>query len=169
MPSAKAKQRAQKQTKSFTRFISVLRSEVVLNAFEVNKEIARRVVQLARQTIKTQAYNWIPLSQKYLERKIAEGYDRRIYIRTGELLDGISWGVTHGRIWVGIPSRKIHKDSGLPLWLLSRFLEFGTSTIPPRPIWRPVLSTVMGERADFAKRYRKALTQGMARARRGKK
>ena len=166
--SAKTKQRAKQQAKGFTKFLSVLRTEAVLNAYEVNKQIARRIVELSKQKIEQQEYHWIPLSEHYLDQKIREGHDPRIYIRTREFLGSIGWGVTHGRIWAGIPAQKIHEDSGLPLWLLARFLEFGTSRIPPRPIWRPVLSTVMGERPDFAVRYRKALKQSMrGKARRG--
>jgi hypothetical protein len=185
---AKARKRIKKNRKTYTKFISVFREETELKAFEVNKAIAKAYANEAKDIIKKQSYKWRPLSKKYKEDKIRRGYDSRIYIRTGEFLAAVSWGVTHGRVWTGIPSRKKHEGKfarsdeperdPIPLWLLARWLEYGTSyrevmpdgktvktvMIPPRPIWRPLLAKfVKEEKSKFGKRYRKAFNKAVKR------
>jgi hypothetical protein len=157
-----------RKKKAFTQFLAMFGNTVSLQATEGNKEIAKAITDEAKLVIEQQRYRHQPLNPDYRDRKEAEGYDTRILIRTGEYLESISWGVTHGRVWAGVPSRKIHEDSGLPLHVLARIHEFGTSTIPPRPVWRPLLSKYSRggtKRQWFAKRYRKAAEQALRRAR----
>lgn len=152
----KVKRKAGQRKKAFTQFMSVMASSVEVTATEYNKRVAKEMVQEAKRVIKTQQYNWQPLSTRYLARKKKQGHDERIYIRTGEFLKAISWGVTHGKIWWGIPTNVIHEDSGLPLKLLAKWLEFGTRLMPPRPIWRPILSKFIRKKKMFAKECRKS-------------
>lgn len=196
MPKAKRTTKAglKKKKKTFTKFISVFKEEVSLAGFKCNKEIAREYSKEAKDVIERQRYNWHPLSPRYLKDKVSKGYDHRIYIRTGELLASISWGVTHGKVWTGIPSRVKHvgkfanpdepKREPTPMWLLARWLEYGTFDwvevvkkvkgkkkittiktvrIPPRPIWRPLLSKYVRIKPKFGKRYRKAMDQAIRR------
>lgn len=137
---AKRKTKARKQIKqkqrNYTKFISVFREEVELKAFECNKEFARDYATKAKQVIEGQLYNWTPLSRRYLEYKIGRGYDARIYVRSGEFLASISWGVTAGRVWTGIPARKMYtgrferadepERKRFPMRVLARWLEYGT-------------------------------------------
>lgn len=188
MPKAKRTTKAQlkKKRKTHTKFMSVFAEEVELHAFECNKEIAKEMSEEAKEVIESQRYKWRPLSPQYLEDKIEGGYDPRIYIRTGEFLQSISWGVTHGKVWTGIPSRVMHTGKldradapdqrPIPMWLLARWLEFGATQsrvgpsgdlykiiLPPRPIWRPLLAKYARLRPKFGKRYRKALDQAVKR------
>lgn len=153
------------KVKAFTKFMSVFIEEVSLKAFECNKEIAKAVTEKAKEVIEEQLFDWTPLTKKYLERKITEGYDPRIYIRSREFLMSISWGVTHGRVWSGVPARKIHEDSGLPMHVLARIHEYGAPSvgIPPRPLWRPIISMFVRDKPAFARRYRKAANEAVAR------
>jgi len=145
--------------KVFTRFMSVFKSEVKLNAAECSKEIAKSMAQEAVDILEDQIYNWEPLTEKYLDYKIKHGYDPRVLIKTGEYKDSISWGVTHGKVWCGIPSRLIHQGSGMLMTKLARIHEFGTATIPARPLWRPLLSKYLRLRPEFAKKYRQAIAR----------
>lgn len=188
MARAKRTTKAQlkKKRTDFTKFVSVFREEVELKAFECNKEIARAYAEEAREIIEGQRYDWHPLSTMYLEAKVVRGYDPRIYVRTGEFLAAISWGVTHGRIWTGIPSRVMHtgklaradepKRKPIQMRLLARWLEYGATQsretaaggvykiiLPPRPIWRPLLSKYVKAKPKFGKRYRKALDKAVKR------
>jgi hypothetical protein len=134
---AKARKQIKRGRQSFTKFVSVFREEVELKAFECNKEIAQAYAKEAKQIIEGQLYNWTPLSRRYLEYKISRGYDARIYIRSGEFLSSVSWGVTHGRVWTGIPSRKMYtgrferadepERKRFPMRVLARWLEYGTT------------------------------------------
>lgn len=168
---SKAKRKIAKKKKTFTSFIAVFTNEASLLAGQLNKRIAKEYAEAAREVIKTQHYNWTPLTKKYLEKKISEGWDRRIYIRTSELLNSISWGVTHGKVWTGLPARKIHKDSGMPLHILGRILEYGVpaNNLVPRPIWRTLLATFTKKKKKFAQGYRAELHKAMKRRIRFKK
>jgi hypothetical protein len=192
MPKAKRTTKVQlrKKRQNFTKFLSVFKEETELHATKANKEIAESIVKEVRDVIEEQAYKWKPLSEEYLERKIVRGYDPRIYIRTGEFLQSISWGVTHGRVWAGIPAHAMHTGKleradepqrrPIPMRWLARWLEFGatqnrvspkgnpyTIFLPPRPIWRPILSKFIRMKPKFAKGYRKAYNAAVRR--RGKK
>jgi len=175
MPRAKRTTKAgvRKKKKNFTSLISVFTEEVELHAYKCNKEIARAYTKEAKEVIESQRYKWAPLSPRYREEKIQRGYDHRIYIRTGEFLDSISWGVTHKKVWMGIPSRKMHTGKfarsdepdrePIPLRKLARWLEFGTKHIPPRPIWRPLLAKYVRLYPEFGRRYRTAAMRAAKR------
>lgn len=175
MPKAKRTTKAglRKKKRTYTKFVSVFKEEVELHAFKCDKEIAKAYANEAKEIIDQQRYNWTPLSQKYLEDKIEKGYDERIYIRSGEFLNSISWGVTHKKVWTGIPSRIMHTGKfersdepdrkPFPMRVLARWLEYGTGKIPPRPIWRPLMSKYIRLRPDFGKRYRKAMDRAIKR------
>ena len=186
MPKAKRTTKAgiKKKQKTFTSLISVFENEVTLHAFKCNKEVAKAYTNEAKQVIESQRYKWTPLSPKYKDWKLKKGYDPRIYIRTGEFLDSIMWGVTHKKVWMGIPSRKMHTGKLLraddpdekpkPMRLLARWLEYGVpksppKTVPPRPIWRPLLAKYIRLKPDFGKRYRKALLQAVNRRTKNKR
>lgn len=138
----------------------VKRNENFVNVFSntVLETTARRMNKLATKfrdklvsVIENQSFNWKPLSEKYKERKIKEGYDPRIFIRTGDYIDSITVfrdvyrdkGVVYS---IGVEDRE-HKgeDNDINLVLLARFLEFGTSKMPARPHWRPVWSMILAE------------------------
>jgi hypothetical protein len=188
MPKAKRTTKGQlaRKKKTYTKFLAVFSEELELKAFECNKEIAREYAKEARDVIEGQRYRWHPLSEPYLEAKIIQGYDPRIYVRTSEFLQAISWGVTHGKVWTGIPSRVMHTGKleradapvrkPIPMILLARWLEFGATQtrqtsggnvyniiLPPRPIWRPLLSKYIRLKPKFGKRYRKALDKAVKR------
>lgn len=152
-----------KKRRSFTAFIPVFTREVELQATEANKEVAKQIVTEARAALDEQKYDHKPLNPKYRQKKIDEGHDERILIRTKEYMESISWGVTHGRVWAGVPSRKIHRDSGLLLTVLARIHEFGTSRVPARPLWRPLISSILRRRSEFAAEYRKAAEETVKR------
>ena len=161
---SKLRTRLTKQRKSFSKFLAVFEKQVELAATEANKEIAKQFTDEAKEVIENQLYNWEPLKDEYLDSKIKKGYDPRTLIRTREYLESISWGVTQGRVWAGIPAQKIHQGSGLPVRVLARIHEFGTATIPPRPLWRPLLSKYIQQKPEFGRRYRKAVARAVKKA-----
>jgi len=124
---------------SFVRFLSVFKKVVEVEATAANKALAKEFVKEAKSVIEEQKYKWEPLKQDYLDWKVKHGYDPRTLVATGEIKDAISWGVVRGRIWAGLP-RRIHTGSGLPLHILGRIHEFGTASIPARPLWRTLVA-----------------------------
>jgi hypothetical protein len=156
-----------RKRKSFTHFLAVFKNTAEVKATAVNKEAAKQIAVTAREVILSQRYRWKALSPRYVNYKKKYGLDPRFHIATGEYVNAISWGVSHGKVWAGIPTRKVHSGSGKPLWLLARWLEFGTRRMPPRPVWRYVVSQVMKYYPKLAAQYKISVYKKLQEARKG--
>jgi hypothetical protein len=144
--------------------LNVFETEVEVQAYKYMQEIAYGLTSEARDILDTQAYQWVPLTEKYREQKERQGLDTRTLIATGFYRDHIDWGTTgEDKIWFGVEDID-HEPSGLPLRILARIHEFGTATIPARQLWRPLLSKYIKQSPRFAKRYRKEIERQVKRA-----
>jgi hypothetical protein len=92
-----------------------------------------------KNTIKKQRYNWKPLSEPYKQHKENKRLDPRIYIASGETLSKIIVKKTKRGYFVGMAEGK-HSKAGLEYGTLMAIHEWGNSTNPARPIWRPAIS-----------------------------
>jgi hypothetical protein len=160
----KKKARQKKNRKSFARFLAIFQNAASLQATQAAKDAAKAIAEEAKEVIESQGFDWEPLSPRYLQRKIDEGYDPRMLIRTREYLEGIGWGVTHNRVWTGVPPNKIHQGSKLPLIILAKIHEFGTKTTPARPLWRTLLAKQVKDKPKFAAQYRREIEAASRRA-----
>lgn len=105
---------------------------------------AERLTRQLREAILGQQYNWYPLDPKYLRRKVREGFDPRILVRTKQYVESIQvFGpdeAEHGVLFrVGVPNDD--HNSGLPFRQLARIMEYGRRDGKKpyaRPHWRPV-------------------------------
>jgi len=148
----------------FRGFINVLRTELELKPYQYTEEIAREIVAEAKSILDTQKYHWKPLQEAYLARKIRVGRDPRILIATGFYQEHINWGYSpNGNLWVGVDNI-IHPDADISLVVLARIHEYGTATIPARPLWRPLLSKYIRRNKQFATRYRKEVERAFIKA-----
>lgn len=90
--------------------------------------------------IEHQRFHHAPLAPSTVEAKKKAGLDPRILIATHEYIDAIEVEpLPDGsgyRIGVG---NKVHSGSGVSMRDLARWLEFGTSKMPARPHWRPIV------------------------------
>lgn len=149
---------------SLDKFYSLFNPSVKLQAFEYLKDLIRELIAEAKQILDEQTYKWQPLSERYARYKERKGLDPRKLIATGFYREHIGWGVSHNKIWFGVPNIE-HEPSGLPLPVLARIHEFGTATVPARPLWRPLLSKYAREAPNFARRYKKEVKKAADRAR----
>lgn len=134
-------------------FVSIFKKEVLATATQVNDELADAVIKEAKSVIRKQKYNWEPLEEGYRRSKERKGLDTRILMATRHYVNyGIGKWTEGDYIRVG-PRRGIHKPSGLRYQYLARIHEFGTEHIPARPLWRPVLSTVLQRRKKYRRSY----------------
>ena len=131
-----------------------------LEANKVTKQIAKEMVAEAVSVLDNQKYNWKPLKEAYKQWKISKGLDERILIATGLYRDSIKWWTRQGRVHFGVPKTKKTAE-GFPLWALARVHEFGTRTVPARPLWRPILSKFIRQRQDFRAMYYKAVNKSL--------
>jgi len=82
-----------------------------------------------------------PLSELYLNRKVAEGLDPRPLIATGFYLENIQVAeeqTKQGKLYSVYVPDIIHKPSGVGLQTIVGWLEYGTTNSPSRAHWRPV-------------------------------
>lgn len=90
-------------------------------------------------------YRHAPLADSTVARKAALDQDGRRLIATGEYAYGIEVfrGTKNGKRYYTVrPKPGKHIDSGVTHRVLAAFHEFGTSKMPARPHWGPVLRVV---------------------------
>lgn len=105
---------------------------------------AEKLTRELRFAILGQKYQWYPLDPTYLRRKVREGFDPRILIRTKQYVESMQvFGPEeseHGVLYrVGVPDEE--HNSGLPFRELARIMEYGRRDGKKpyaRPHWRPV-------------------------------
>lgn len=96
------------------------------------------VLKTIKGHIENQDLSWTPLAKNTIYKKGGE----EIYIETGALKDGLSIRKIKSSkddvtIFIGASPWKKHAPSGLKYSDLMMYLEYGTSTIPPRPLIQP--------------------------------
>lgn len=97
-----------------------------------------------------------PLAPSTVERKAAADQDGRKLIASGEYTYGIEVfkGTENGVTYYTVrPKPGKHPDAGVTHRVLAAFHEFGTSKMPKRPHWGPVLAVVK----DIVKKRRKKI------------
>lgn len=102
-----------------------------------------RLTRQLREAILGQRYNWYPLDPEYLRRKVRQGFDPRILVRTKQYVESMQvFGLEdaeHGVLFrVGVPDED--HNSGLPFRELARIMEYGRrdgAKPYARPHWRP--------------------------------
>lgn len=101
--------------------------------------------------INSQRYKgqWEPLDKDYLEWKRRQGLDTRIWIATGMLRDSISVYRSNGAWVVGINQRMRYPGSKVHMYKVLRWMEYGTSRMPARPLFRPVKRLIQGRMRKY--------------------
>jgi hypothetical protein len=136
-------QRARKGAKGF---IKLLR-EVTEEACQATaRKVAQVGAQEAQDILEEQrkAETWPPLNKDYLDRKIHEGYDPRMLIRSRFYLENIKWWKVRGsgkgrkaEYRFGVKQVQ-HPDAKMKLGRLAAIHEYGNRRTPARPFWRPL-------------------------------
>lgn len=100
----------------------------------INDEIGKQGVEIFTSHIKQQDLSWAKLTSETVEKK----QKTDVYYDTGLLLESIQYKKSKkGGIFIGIP-KGITNDEGVELADILNWLEYGTPTITPRPLVRPV-------------------------------
>ena len=117
------------------------------------EQIVREYQKIVLNNLETQAFDWVPLTDVYLEYKDITGLDDRTLIATGKLIDSIR--VTKKSkfsYFAGIPKNAKY-PSGVPVSFVAWIHEFGAplAGIPSRPLWRPSLKELKNKLPHIAK------------------
>jgi len=124
-------------------FVQIFEDSAKESAKEFLKLRSEALTRQLRDAILGQKYNWYPLDAKYLRRKIRQGFDPRILIRTKEYVESLQVSKPEeselGILYrVEVPDKE--HNSGLPFQELARIMEFGRRDGKKpyaRPHWRP--------------------------------
>lgn len=95
------------------------------------------------RAIDTQRFNykWRPLSVEYLEYKKSHGLSTKVWEATGLLKDSLQVYRDGKCIVVGVDRKKKYNNGEL-VYKVIHDMEYGTSRIPPRPLFRPLVSFI---------------------------
>lgn len=124
--------------------------------------LAKRYRLDLRNNIFNQKFKLTPLNPRYKKRKIAQGLDPRILLRTHDYVKNIKakkisrWG------WeIGVPQKKHY--SGLRYVDLAKTLEFGSIKrhIPPRPVWGLTMVKMFPKINSYMNKYVSNLLKGI--------
>lgn len=108
---------------------------------------AEKILHKLQEHIDQQDLPWVPLSESTVHQK---GNDR-VFVESGYLRENLSVRrlptSKSGEIavFVGASPWKKHKPSGLKFSTLMLYLEYGTETIPARPLMRPTMEEMRNE------------------------
>jgi hypothetical protein len=147
-------------------FADTFRSTVPQVFREFGQEKSQQFVDEIKFKIASQLFNHAPLSRAYYEGKLKAGQDPRILIQSSEYIDSFMYEeLTHETegitFRVGVPNT-LHSGSGLPMKLLQKFLEFGTSRMPARPHWRPQIVLYKDRAPEMGRELRSIIAHRVA-------
>lgn len=124
-------------------FVQVFEESARATAERFLKLQSETLTRQLRDAILGQKYNWYPLDPKYLRRKVRQGFDPRILVRTKQYVESLQVSdpeqIENGILYrVEVPDED--HNSGLPFRELARIMEFGRRDGKKpyaRPHWRP--------------------------------
>lgn len=110
----------------------------LLTAF--SKKIADLYVEELVRAINTQRYKsrWEPLTPEYLEYKRSHGLSTNIWEATSLLKDSITVYRSGNSFVVGVNRTLRYPGSKVLVYKVVRWMEYGTSRMPARPLFMPV-------------------------------
>lgn len=110
----------------------------LLTAF--SRKIAEIYVEKLVDAINSQRYKsrWEPLTPEYLEYKRKNGLSTNIWEATSLAKDSITYYRSGNSYVVGVNRRLKYPDSNVLVYKVIRWMEFGTSRMPARPLFLPV-------------------------------
>ena len=118
-------------------------------------------------TVDRRPFRHRALAASTVRGKASAEEDGRKLIATGAYIEGIEVfkGMKNGKAYYTVrPKPGMHPDAGVTHRVLAAFHEFGTSTMPARPHWRPVLRIV---KRELRRMGREARAVGLREAIRG--
>jgi hypothetical protein len=102
--------------------------------------IGEKITERIWDLIESQSIELEPLVEEYRQRKVREGYDERILIRTGDFLNSIAVTDIRGdgenlTVFIGVEDGVT--ETGISMKELAGYLEFGTEDMIARqPFFR---------------------------------
>ena len=106
---------------------------------QLEEEIARNYIKQVKYAISTEKFKFAPLSPQYLAYKRKYGLSLHTWEATSQLKNTLGYYRNGDIITIGWDKGLQHTNSKLKIYQIATILEFGTTKIPPRPLFRAVL------------------------------
>lgn len=121
------------------------------------KYMAEQMKIYLQESIKTQRYKqyWKPLSVDYMEYKKKKNLSLNIWEASGVLVDSITYRKYGDHYIVGISKTKRYPKTNIPIYRVAEWMEYGTETMPARPLFRRVLLYMRKNINRFYKKFEK--------------
>lgn len=118
---------------------------------EFAEKIAGIYVQELVEAINSQRYKgrWEPLTDSYLAYKVSHGLSPKMWEATSLLKTSLTYYVRGNSYVVGVNEALLYPGSNVPVYKVIRWLEFGTSRIPARPLFRPVRNRIQRNMRNY--------------------
>lgn len=116
-------------------------------------ETAKTVEINIKSFIENQEIDLVPLTEEYLRRKVAQGYDPRILIKTNQYLESIAVTdieISNRNITIFVGVIDGATSTGISLAELAYYIEYGTFRQPAR---LPFTKSWERMRADIQKEF----------------
>lgn len=108
---------------------------------DYEKFICREFIKRVKKHIKKQDLNWPPLSTEYYQYKLSNNLSLNTWEATSLLKKTLGLLKKGDTYIIGWGNSRRHK--GVKVSDISRYLEYGTIKIPPRPLFRTVLKSII--------------------------
>lgn len=120
------------------------------------KYLARTFKTMINEAIKKQRYanRWQPLSYSYMRYKQIHNLSTNMWEATGLLRKSIVARRRNGYYMIGVDPTKRYKD-GPKVIEVARWMEYGTSTMPARPLFRPIMTYIRKHIRDYWNKFLK--------------
>lgn len=99
---------------------------------------------------------WKPLSPNYVQYKKEHGLSTKTWEATKNMHDSIYKINRKNKVLIGVSSRRTYPDSDATLLEVARWLEYGTSKSPSRPLFRPIVSKYTKNVRKYWKQFLKS-------------
>lgn len=146
---------------------------VLLEVRNEIENVSKDLVTEFRDNIRKNVFDMAPLSPRYKAWKIRKGLDRRILIAQKKYIQAIGYENTPYGVRIGVMKGfrvdKIKKKDGttqkkvIRYKDLVRWLEYGTTKMPPRPHWRPQMRKWKRNRKEYGMRLKGAIGRTLRR------
>jgi hypothetical protein len=92
--------------------------------------------------ISAQDLNWKRLKASTVRAKVKKGQSEDIYVATSTYFQSITSWVAGDKAYIGV-KRGVTNPDGQQVGNIAKWMEYGTSTMPARPLWQPTFKELM--------------------------
>lgn len=106
------------------------------------KRFGLKAEAIAKTHISKQDLGWRPLKAATISQKVRKGLSSNILVATSSYFQSITSWHKKDTVYIGV-NRTARNKTGQVIANIARVHEYGSGSIPKRPLWRPSFQEVM--------------------------